>query len=112
MDNTLILNHINTHFHKLFINCTDAHTFIPPTFNNTNDIDTLITLYQIINIISTQRLSPNLSNTILYQVLVQIINIKCKEHVEQSTSWNKNVDNFISSFEKYINSLIKNTNFT
>jgi hypothetical protein len=106
LNNISILNNINLNFHKLFIECKDGSVFIPPMFNKTSDIDSLIILYQILDIMCNKRLFSNVSNVILYQVLVQIINIKCKEHVEQY--WNKNVENFIATFERYLNSIVEN----
>lgn len=108
MNNMSFLNNINLHFNKLFIECKDGHTFIPPVFNTTLDIDTLIVLHQILDIMCNRRLNATVSNIILYQTLVQIINIKCKEYVDQSPSWNRNFETFITTFETFLNSMINN----
>lgn len=106
MDYTSVLNNITLHFTKLLIECKDGSTFIPPVFNTTSDIDALIVLYQILDIMCQRRLNPTISNLIVYQTVVQIINIKCKEYVE--IKWNKNLETFMSTFETYINSMVDN----
>lgn len=106
MDNVNLLNNISTNFSKLFKECQDGNIFVPPVFNTSSDIDTLIVLYQILHVLCCRRTNPTPENIILYQSLNQIVNIKCKEYVEQSVSWNKNLDNFISTFETYINRII------
>lgn len=108
MDNITLLNNITNNFNKLFKECQDARTFLPPVFNASSDIDALIVLHQILHILCTRRTSPTPENIILYQTLVQIVNIKCKEYVEQSTSWNKNLEGFMSTFETYINGMVDN----
>jgi hypothetical protein len=106
MDNVSMLNNITLHFNKLLVECKDGNTFIPPVFNNTSDLDGLMVLYQILHIMCERRLNPSISNILLYQTLVQIVHIKCKEHIE--TKWNKNLDGFISTFETYTNSMVDN----
>lgn len=106
MDNVNILNNISTNFSKLFKECQDGNTFLPPVFNATSDIDALIVLYQVLHILCNRKTHPTPENLILYQTLVQIVNIKCKEYVEQK--WNKNLDGFISTFETYINGMVDN----
>jgi hypothetical protein len=108
MDNVSLLNSISINFNKLLKECQDGNTFLPPVFNTTSDIEALIVLYQILDIICNRRLYPNPSNIILYQTLVQIINIKCKEYVEQATNWNKNLEGFISTFDTYVNTMVDN----
>jgi hypothetical protein len=108
MDNMYFLNNINLNFNKLFIECKDGNTFIPPVFNTTSDIDGLIVLHQILDIMCNRRLNATVSNIILYQTLVQIINIKCKEYVDQSSNWNRNFETFITTFETFLNSTVEN----
>jgi hypothetical protein len=108
MDNVSVLNSISNNFNKLLKDCQNCNTFLPPIFNMTSDIDALIVLHQILDIICNQRLYPNSTNILLYQTLVQIINIKCKEYVEQTINWNKNLEGFISTFNNYINTMVDN----
>lgn len=108
MDNVSLLNNISNNFSKLLKECQNGTTFLPPVFNSTSDIDALIVLHQILDIICNRRLHPTPSNIILYQTLVQIINIKCKEYVEQATTWNKNLEGFMSTFDTYVNTMVEN----
>jgi hypothetical protein len=108
MDKISLLNSISNNFNKLLKECQNGNTFLPPVFNTTSDIDSLIVLYQILDIICNRRLHPTASNIILYQTLVQIINIKCKEYVEQATTWNKNLEGFILTFDNYVNTMVDN----
>lgn len=103
---TNILNNISTNFSKIFKECLDGNTFLPPVFNTTSDIDALIVLNQVLFILCQRRTNPTVENIILYQSLIQIVNIKCKEYVEQK--WNKNLDGFMSTFETYINGIVDN----
>jgi hypothetical protein len=108
MDNVNLLSNISNNFTKLFKECQNGNTFLPPVFNTSSDIDTLIVLHQVLYILCNRRISPTPENIILYQTVVEIINIKCKEYVQQSSSWNKNEESFMSTFETYINGMIEN----
>jgi|694.fasta_scaffold117297_2 hypothetical protein len=108
MDNICLLNSISNNFNKLLKDCENGNTFLAPVFNTTSDIDALIVLYKIADIICNRRLHPTPSNIMLYQAVVQIINIKCKEYVEQAKTWNKNVEMFISTFDTYVNRTVDN----
>ena len=101
-----ILNNINLHIHKLFSECKDGETFIPPNFKSSSDIDALIVLYQMLGILCNIKMYTSIQNIILYQLLVQIINIKCNEFIEHK--WNKNINRFIHSFELYLNTMVDN----
>jgi hypothetical protein len=85
---------------------TTPSPFIAPVFNTSADIEALIVLYQILDIMCVRRLNPTVSNLIVYQTVVQIINIKCKEYVE--IKWNKNLETFMMTFETYINTMVEN----
>jgi len=101
MDYSSLLTHISTHFHKIFKECYDGTTFISPVFEKSEDIEILITISQILYIMSEKASHP-----ILYYTLIQIIHIKCNEYVEQK--WNKNLDQFTSTFATYLNSMLDN----
>lgn len=107
MDNSNLLN-ISNNFSKLLKDCQDGNTFLQPVFYTVSDIDALIVLYQILHIVSNRRLQPTPSNIIVYQTLVSIINIRCREYVEQATILNKNLERFTSTLDTYINTMIDN----
>jgi len=51
MDNVNLLSNISNNFTKLFKECQNGNTFLPPVFNTSSDIDTLIVLHQVLYIL-------------------------------------------------------------
>lgn len=74
------LHTIAEKFNTLFIACKDKETFVLPSFDNSNDIDALLTLNHIIKIAARYRKDPsNIINSINLETLQNIIAIKCVE---------------------------------
>lgn len=105
-----ILENISNNFRKLFINCNDVITFVPPTFSTSEDITALIILNQIIDIMYKKEKESNIQNEIVGAVLEQIIVIKCNEycnenaHVFMHKNTNNIVNNITHSNTDFINS--------
>ena len=99
MNDYNILNNIDTNFYLLFKESTQ-YIFIPPNINNNYDYQLMIIIYQMIEIYYNKDMS--LRNKILYDLLIILITKKCKEF----TNNNYHTNNFIYSFNQYINTLI------
>lgn len=104
MDGYKLLNNIQINFNKLFSNCVDGITYTPLKFEVSSDIDSLLVLYQLTDVICYIKQHKDVSTNLLHRVLYQIITIKCKEFVD-TKSWNSNYNNFVASFEEYLNKL-------
>ena len=96
-----ILNNIEAYFHTLF-NASSQSIFLPPIIESSQHIHSIIVLYQILEII-TNRNNGTLRSKILFDSLNLIIIIKCREFTN-----NYNTDNFIYSFNYYIQNLLNN----
>lgn len=97
-----LLSNINTNFNKLFISCNDGVTFVPPNFDSSDTLDSLLVLCQLLELMTYIHSSNDISSRILRGGLFQIISIRCKEFVT-TKPWNSNYETFLVSFQEYLN---------
>lgn len=109
MDKYHLLNSINTNFHKLFTACKDGVEYIPLQFETSNDTESLLILSQLLELMFYTRNTNDFSSKLTKAVLFNIITIRCKEFVA-TIPWNNNYDNFIKTFEDYLNKLLDDLN--
>jgi hypothetical protein len=109
MEKYNLLTNINLNFHKLFTSCKDGVTYIPLQFESSNDTESLIVLSQLLELMYYIRNTNDFSSKLTRTVLHHIITVKCKEFVA-TIPWNNNFDNFIKSFEDYLNKLLDDLN--
>lgn len=105
MDKYTVLYNINANFNKLFAASRDGITYVPLKFESSNDTEGLIVLSQILELMTYIRHTHDVSGKLTRSTLYHIITTRCKEFVE-TTPWPSNYDNFIKSFEDYLNKLV------
>jgi hypothetical protein len=109
MDKYTVLHNINTNFNKLFAASRDGITYVPLKFESSNDTEGIIVLSQILELMAYIRNTNDVSAKLTRSVLYHIITIRCKEFVD-TMPWSSNYNNFIKSFEDYLNKSVDELN--
>jgi hypothetical protein len=109
MDKYTVLNNLNINFNKLFAACQDGRIYIPLKFELSTDTDSLIVLSQLLELMIYIRNTHDATSKLTRSILYHIITTKCKEFVG-TMPWSSNYDNFIKSFEDYLNQLVEELN--